>query len=560
MVSSPKEGESALKYKVRDLTYSYPGQGNCLNKINFEISGPGVVTVMGPSGAGKSTLIKCLSGVINPSSGNISLYVGDDQKPSKTINKECAIVWQDGGLVERLNALYNVMIGDLERFSLMGASCKKFPAQERTRAWELLSSLRLSGKWDRQVRELSGGERQRVAIARAFYRDSPIIFADEPIASLDPQLAEEVMTELVTLARERNKLLILSLHQIEAAMKYSDRIIGIRDGKISYDSIRDRFNLEKLNALFQVNEKNNDKENKIDDGELKIAAPRRRGLVKLKNTEPVSLNKWPNWTLNQMIITFLSIGLIGFAMSQTEVSLSGFVNGGPKIFEFLGQLFPPDFEMDRREIGFGRALFFPLELPRVVWVTWETILMAITGTWMGGLVALPLSLLAARNVTPAIFIYWVTRIILNANRAIPDIVYALVMVSAVGLGPFAGTLALAIGSIGSMAKVFSEVIESVNRRPVESLEATGAHSWLVFRFGIIPQALPVMASYTILYFEHNVRSATILGLVGAGGIGFVIHEYYQLFQYEKLCSAIILIIVTVSLLDKLSDSIRKRLL
>jgi len=257
-------------------------------------------------------------------------------------------------------------------------------------------------------------------------------------------------------------------------------------------------------------------------------------------------------------VVLFVILLVGYSFDQTDTSLIGVFNGIPQMGDFISELFPPEFEMEEKEFPIFSAISF--QLPRVVWVTWETILMAISGTTIGGLFAMPLALLGARNICRSKLVYWMTRAFLNANRAIPDIVYALIMVSAVGLGPFAGTLALAVGSIGSMAKVFSEVIESVNKRPVESLEVTGANKWLIFRFAILPQALPMMSSYFILYFEHNVRSATILGLVGAGGIGFVISEYYQLFQYQKLCSAIMLIIIAVSLLDKLSDSIRKRII
>lgn len=216
------------------------------------------------------------------------------------------------------------------------------------------------------------------------------------------------------------------------------------------------------------------------------------------------------------------------------------------------QLVAGRYVINRGEIFLG----WPVLIAFIV----ETVQMALIGTAGAIIFSIPFGLLAARNVSPSPVIYQITRFFLNANRAIPELVYALIMVSAVGLGPFAGVLALIIGSIGSMGKLYAESIEAIEPQQVAAVRATGASSLQVFNYSVIPQAFPMMASYSLLLFEGNVRAATILGIVGAGGVGFIIQKYIQLFQYHKLMGAVVVIIIVVTLIDRISDYIRKRII
>jgi phosphonate transport system permease protein len=189
----------------------------------------------------------------------------------------------------------------------------------------------------------------------------------------------------------------------------------------------------------------------------------------------------------------------------------------------------------------------------------ETVQMALIGTTLAVVLALPFGLLAARNTSPHRLVYQGTRLLLNANRAVPDIIFALIFVAAVGLGPFSGVLALAVGAIGFMGKLYAEAIESIDPQQVQAIRATGANRLQTFVFGAVPQALPLVAAYSLLLFETNVRSATILGIVGAGGVGFVLSKYMALFQYQRLLGALILIILAVTLIDRASDALRQRI-
>lgn len=198
--------------------------------------------------------------------------------------------------------------------------------------------------------------------------------------------------------------------------------------------------------------------------------------------------------------------------------------------------------------------------PIIVEAIIETIQMALIGTTGAIFLSIPFALLAARNVSPYPIVYQTTRLLLNANRAVPELIYALIMVAAVGLGPFPGVMALMIGSIGSMGKLFAESIEAIDPTQVAAVRATGASQLQVFNYSVLPQAFPMMASYSLLLFESNVRAATILGYVGAGGIGLILQKYYALFQYQRLMGAVLGIIIFVTLIDRASDYIRKRII
>jgi phosphonate transport system permease protein len=173
------------------------------------------------------------------------------------------------------------------------------------------------------------------------------------------------------------------------------------------------------------------------------------------------------------------------------------------------------------------------------------------------IVGVPLGILSSENLVPW-WVYHPVRRLMDAFRAINEMVFAMLFVVAVGLGPFAGVLALFVHTTGVLAKLFSEAVEAIDPRPVEGIRATGAHPVQEVVFGVIPQVLPLWISYSLYRFESNVRSATVLGLVGAGGIGQVLWEYIRGFYYSETAAVMIIIIVTVSLLDVGSQYIRKR--
>ncbi|MFD6053279.1 phosphonate ABC transporter, permease protein PhnE [Agromyces sp. NPDC060279] len=231
------------------------------------------------------------------------------------------------------------------------------------------------------------------------------------------------------------------------------------------------------------------------------------------------------WSFNGAQFNFVKLG-------------EGAVNMG----EFLSRLFPPDFS----KLGTILALLL------------ETFQMAVVGTVLGAVLSLFVAVCAASNIAPK-WLYYPTRWVMNIIRSVPDLVFALMFVSAVGLGPFAGILAMTLGSIGSIGKIFAEAMEQVDRGPVVAMQAVGASKRQVVQYGVLPQAAPLLTSYSLLLFEGNVRGATILGLVGAGGIGLELTTAMRMYDYGHLSAIIICIIVLVTAIDQGSALIRRRI-
>ena len=190
----------------------------------------------------------------------------------------------------------------------------------------------------------------------------------------------------------------------------------------------------------------------------------------------------------------------------------------------------------------------------------ETLLMAYVGTLLGALAASCLAFLAAANVAPGRWLRLVVRRLCELCRTVPELVFALLFVIAFGLGPMAGVLAVAVHTVGALGKLFAEVVENIDMKPVEGVSSTGA-PWLVaMRFGALPQVLSNFTSYTLLRFEINVRGAAVMGFVGAGGIGQDLVEAIRKFYYSDVSAILVLILLTVAIIDTLTSALRHRLI
>ena len=190
---------------------------------------------------------------------------------------------------------------------------------------------------------------------------------------------------------------------------------------------------------------------------------------------------------------------------------------------------------------------------------WLTIQMAMWGTFLAILAAVPLGLLASKNISPP-WLQFPMRRGLDVIRSIPDLVIGMIFLVATGPGPFAGVMALAIGTAGVLAKLFSEAVESIDKGPVEGVRATGANRLHEIVWGVVPQVAPLWTSYALYRFESNSRSATVLGLIGAGGIGQLLFESLNAFQFDQTGAIVLVIMLAVMAIDILSQAIRSRLL
>ena len=259
--------------------------------------------------------------------------------------------------------------------------------------------------------------------------------------------------------------------------------------------------------------------------------------------QPGTVPPPPRASLRRLLFWGVLLALLAGSWKGADMKPMELVSSGGNIGEFLKGFFPP------RVTDWGDDL-------RELLVTFE---IALWGTALAVACSIPLGLLASSNLTP----WWIhqpVRRALDAFRAINEMVFALLFVSAVGLGPFAGVLALWVHTTGVLAKLFAEAVEASDPRPVEGIRATGAHPFNVVFYGVVPQVVPLWVSFTLYRFESNVRSASVLGIVGAGGIGAVLWDVIRGFEYGKTAFVLILLVVSVSLIDMASAQVRKRLI
>jgi phosphonate transport system permease protein len=272
--------------------------------------------------------------------------------------------------------------------------------------------------------------------------------------------------------------------------------------------------------------------------EADIAAERERFPQMFSPSRADRMGAWLGWSASAAL-TVYCLHRFGFFSGDFLHGLSKFAA------VVVAQLFPPK--------GFE-------QLPTFLTVMGETIAMAFLGTLLGAVAAFPLSFLASKNMTRARPLQFGTRRFADLLRAFDYLIWALIFVRAIGLGPMAGILAIAIVEAGTFIKLYSEAIENLDRKQIDGVTAAGGNGLQRIRFGVLPQVLPMMLSNTLYMFEHNVRSASILGIVGAGGIGFLLADRLRAYELQEACLIIIILIVAVYAIDYLSKVLREQII
>ena len=259
----------------------------------------------------------------------------------------------------------------------------------------------------------------------------------------------------------------------------------------------------------------------------------------------IALRGWGRAAIigTQSVVVLAGLGVLVQTLIVVQARPQDLITGVHGMADILRRAMPPDFSK------FDSAL----------WPTLETIDIAIFGTLLGILLAIPLAVLAAANITPSRYLYYSARGIIGFARAVPDLVWALFFVTAVGLGPFPGGLALGVHSVGMLGRLFAETIEHMDMAPIHALELTGARRIQVFTHGVLPSLLPALLGISLYRLDENIRSSLVLGFVGTGGIGFQLLTAMNLFQYQEVSLLLIITFVVVLTAERLSATLRQRL-
>jgi phosphonate transport system ATP-binding protein len=498
--------------RVDHLSVAYDRGVIALDGVTLEVRPGEVVAITGPSGSGKTTLLHAIAGQVRATGGHASA------------DGRVALLYQDFRLVGRATALRNVLHGAAARVGL-ASSLLGYPRAERARALALLARLGLEQRIDQRVDRLSGGEQQRVALARALMREPAVLLADEPVSSLDPASAHALLRLLREFARERDLAVVCVLHDTALAARYADRVITLRQGRTAPASVSP--------DLAAAASRPAPPPPANDEGVARFA--------EATGSEPPS--GWAAWGLRALGLGAVALGT-AWAWSVLDID---WPRQGPEAAgRFLAALVPSAAQLATLDAAaLGRALVV-------------TLAMAWLGTLIATFVALPLAALAARGVAPG-WLRAATRGVLNAIRAVPSLLWALLAVGAFGLGVLPGVVALAAYSLGYLTKFYYEAFESVDPRVPDALRALGLGRAQVFLSGIVPGSHLALLSSTIFMLEYNFRTATVLGIVGAGGIGYELKLAVDWGNWHVVGSILAVLIAAVLVFDAIAARLRRAL-
>ena len=272
-----------------------------------------------------------------------------------------------------------------------------------------------------------------------------------------------------------------------------------------------------------------------------------KNILELKvNNKDKNLESYlkPQWSWKTLISIVLFCSILVFIVKDLEIDFIKLVSDSSKYFgDILSRMLPPDFS----------------NLNELIYAMFETIEIAFLGTFIAIVLSIPLGLFSARNLAPNYFVYIICKTIVIFFRAIPEFIIAMILVIAIGFGAMPGVLALGLHTMGFLAKFYAEDIEHINKGPIDGLKSSGATKSQIISFGVIPQILPSFVANNLYILDRNVRMATMLGIVGAGGIGYELQSSFRMFEYQRVSAIIILIFVTIFLIDHFSAFIRSKI-
>ena len=512
---------------IRGLRKTYDRKTYALNGVDLDVSAGEFVAVIGPSGAGKSTLVRCINRLAEPTDGYVT-FDGESvtnlrNHGLKTLRNQIGMVFQHHNLIARTSVLTNVLHGRLGETPLHKSLIGVYDRADKNEAMDLLATVGLAEFAHQRADTLSGGQMQRVGICRALMQRPKLLLADEPIASLDPTSAKTVMDCLRKLTRERGLACVVNLHQVSYAKEYATRIIGLKDGAVVFDGTPDELTDDKVAFIY-----NDDK-------------PRPLSGVKEK--------KNPLRSQNHKVFYFTAIlFLIVAAFRYIDVNVLDVFAGFPQFVRFFSANFlPPNAEYVNNN--------FSLVWARVL----DTLLFAVVGTYLSALLAFLLGILMSKEMNPLLPVRAAVRLIVSFLRNVPLLIWATVMMFIFGIGPMVGVMALVLATLGFLARSYAESMDEIAGTRLEALRSTGTGYWQVLFHGLVPAFIPAWINWTLFSFEINVRASAVLGMVGAGGLGFLINTNLDLRGFRRAMALVLILMAMVLVTEIVINLLRKRL-
>ena len=456
------------------------------------------------------------------------MTVDGDESALRKVRQRAAMIFQQFNLVGRLSALENVLTARLSYRPVLPTLLRRFPPEDYERAMGCLRRVGLADRAAQRADTLSGGERQRVAIARALAQEPRILLADEPVASLDPRSTHQVLELIRRVSREDGLTVLMSLHQVGLARQFSDRVAGLAGGRLVFEGLRTRWTTRRWPPST-------------------ASRPTRRRTM----AASIPWRSWPTpegWEGTRSRWTLLGWGaaavVLAWAAHGADLRLHELVRGAPYMADFLRRMFPPNLDY----------------VPALLGPTLETLQMAIWGTVLAIGLAAPLGVLAARNLTPHPACFWAARGLLNAMRGINELVFALVFVAAVGLGPCPAcsrspsTPPACSGS--STRRRWRAWTRGRWRRWPRPAPAASRRS----ATRCCPRCCPPWSPSTSTGSRCRSGPPRSSAWSGPGGIGFELMTSMRLFKYRDVAVILVAIVGLVVLTDAVSTRVRKRYL
>jgi phosphonate transport system permease protein len=525
--SSPAAAsESAVAIEVERVTLHVGDGIVALRDVSLAVRRGEHAAIVGPSGSGKTSLLNAIAGDLSVAAGVVR------------INGTVGRIYQDFRLVGTASARSNVLHGAAAEAGLV-SQLLGYARPLRARADALLARLGLAARAGTRVDRLSGGEQQRVAIARALMRRPSIVLADEAFSALDTASARALLGVLRQLARDEGLTIVSVMHDADLAAEFADRVVWLDGARSASASSQ---------ASVPVGATPGD-DRSADVVPLRKHTPAPALEIDAPSFAVSSAGRdrpaWWRWLGRTAALAALcGVSAVAVSALQIEWPRDG---AGANVLRFGAALVPSASQWAALDLAaLGAALV------ATFWMAW-------LGTLLAGTLSLPLAALAARGVAPG-SIRATVRALLNAIRAVPSLLWALLAVGAFGLGALPGIIALAAYSVGYLSKFFYEAFEAVDPRVPSALESLGLSRAQVFCAATAPASRLALLSALVFMLEYNFRTATVLGIVGAGGIGYELKLAVDWGNWHVVGAILCVLVVAVMLFDAIADRLRARLL